>query len=667
MFRLILSIFLPVMLMASGCERAGSGFKIPSPVREANGSLPNPFDPEDPVGPDDPDTPEEQDAERLARIGQTPIVEVYYTEYTDKSLFPSEAEMRYFTHVNVGHGRFVNKQTGDGGITIADEDLLRRMVAFKSGYPELKVKLMIGGWGKNADGFSMMARDAAKRKLFVDECVRICNEFGVDGFDIDWEYPTYAAKDNGYVNGASSEDYVNFITMLREMRAAMPDKIISYAASSSGKYTDNHAALEYADYINVMTYSMGNPPYHNSPLYASPLCRKLSIAETIDDVFHASQGIPYNRMNFGVGFYGHGDANNKAEGWYYPSSTDYSMLYDIFFKGVCKGKSVSGKNYRYWDDKAKVPFLGDMLGTMYASYEDIESINYKAEYILDRKMLGAMIWEYRHDDAKGTLRHALRHAMDGNPDPLGILERPDEYTPPAPVEAPVMGAYTRYKLDNVMELSGLCLSSDKSFLWGVGDQGTIYKISFQGVATEHWYHEADMEGVTLDPSTGDMYIAIEGSQKIYFLPAPDYNTYNTIWYVQDAVDGSYGNSGLEGITWYKDNKLFVGSQTGANLWTYGVDGTKLSKISLRTLAPDIKEVADLCYDPEKDLLWVVDSERFAIFLFRGDLSALVTTYDISAMTQNNPESICVDKANKCVWVADDAEKSVLWKVSFSGL
>lgn len=656
----ILIVFASFVLTAAACEPEKTGYNLPVPKPVVTPEIPGQPDPEDPVDPVDPPAPP-VDSARLARIGQIPVIEVYFTEYTKPELFPTLEDIRCFTHVNVGHGRFANKQTGDGGIVIEDKGYLKRIVAYKQDYPELKVKLMIGGWGKNADGFSQMARDPEKRRLFVSECVRICNEYGVDGFDIDWEYPTYAARDGDYINGASYEDYANFVTLFKEMREAMPDKILSYAASDSGKYTDNAGVLEYADYINVMTYSMGNPPYHNSPLHRSPITKARSCDEVIDDIFHGQQGIPYDRMNFGVAFYGHGDSKVNSNNPVYPGTINYGMLPEILFQGTCDGKSVKGKNYRIWDDVAKVPYLGDALGTMYASYEDIESLNYKVEYLKSRGMLGAMAWEYREDDAAGTLRYALKHAMDGNPDQPGRIERPDA------AKIPVMGSYKKYILANVTELSGLCISADGTHLWGVGDQGSIYNISYDGTATEHWYHDADMEGITLNPATGDMYIAIEGSQKIYLVSAPDYNTYKTIWYVQEAIDGEYGNSGIEGITWYKDGKLFVGSQTHANLWTYTADGTKLALHSLKKVASDITEVADLCYDPETDMLWVVDSNVFKIYLFNGDGTSLLASYDISSLTQDNPESICVDHMNKCVWVADDDEPSRLFRIEFSDL
>ena len=348
-------LFLSVLLglfMAQGCSDDRMGMAVPNPGNKpSSGEIPSgdPFNPDAPPTPpgpsDDPMDAIVNNPERLARLGITPIVEIYYTEYTKENLFPSIDEVRNFTHINVGHVRFVDKDNGVGiEIDAKTIPLVQKFVAYKAQYPELKVKLQMGGWGKNADGWSQMARDAAKRKAFVEECVNICNTYGVDGFDIDWEYPTYAAKDGDHVNGASPADWENFVTLFKEMREAMPNKILSYAASDSGKYTDNYGVLPYVDYINVMTYDEGNPPYHNSPLYRSSITGSRCAAEAIDDIFHGQQKIPYQMMNFGLAFYGHGDGYKLKTGNRYPASVDYSKLEDIFFKGTCDGYDVKGVN-----------------------------------------------------------------------------------------------------------------------------------------------------------------------------------------------------------------------------------------------------------------------------------------------------------------------------------
>lgn len=663
---------------------------VPDPnSKPSTGEIPSgdPFNPEDPG--QDPDTPDILDdnpwdtPERQARIGITPIIEIYYTEYTKDDWFPSLEEVRNFTHINVGHVRFKDKVNGTGiEIPAKSISIVEKFVAYKAQYPELKVKFQMGGWGKNADGWSQMARDEAKRKAFVEECVAITEQYGTDGFDIDWEYPTYAAKDGEYVNGADPSDWYNFITLLKEMREAMPDKILSYAASSSGKYTDNVNALKYVDYINVMTYDLGNPPYHNSPLYRSSIAKTRTCQEVIDDIFHGQQGIPYQMMNFGIPFYGHGDGYAQSTGNYYPASVTYGDLEDIFFNGTCDGMNVAGKNYRVWDDVAKVPYLADALGKMYASYEDIESINAKVEFLKSRNMLGAMIWEFREDNKEGTLRHAVKHAMDGNPDAPGKYERPDEYVPEK--EAPKMGKVeftTKLQSSDgkwIPELSGLCLSKDGDFLWGCDDNGGLYRINFDGTFSLHWDKSAEMEALAIDPATGTMYIGLEStSNSGYVVPAPGYNSKTNFGWVVDGA-ANMGNSGVEGIAWYK-GEILLGTQTGATLFRYTLDGKLQEKKSLRTVCPTISEIAGLDYDEENDWLWVIDSnsnkdnpqyDPYSIYLFDGAATKLIAKYYIGDFADWNPEAICVDKKNGCIWVGEDCgdEKfSILHKVKFSGM
>lgn len=125
--------------------------------------------------------------------------------------------------------------------------------------------------------------------------------------------------------------------------------------------------------------------------------------------------------------------------------------------------------------------------------------------------------------------------------------------------------YTVLEVD-MAELSGLCLNKDKTKLLACGDTGTVKEISFTGEATELWKSGADMEGIALNPSNGDIYLAIEGTQKIHRLPAPIYNSEVEMFDVSSA--SAFKNSGIEAVEFYKRNTVFVGSQKGANLWQY---------------------------------------------------------------------------------------------------
>lgn len=145
-------------------------------------------------------------------LGQKPMIIAYYTE--NSSAIPDPACL---THINYAHGRFVDKETGDGGIWIEQPEKLQKVVELKKVKPTLKVLLMIGGWGDKADGFSEMARDARKRALFCQSCAEHIRNYNLDGIDIDWEYPTAGPSENG----KHPDDTKNFNLVLKELREAI--------------------------------------------------------------------------------------------------------------------------------------------------------------------------------------------------------------------------------------------------------------------------------------------------------------------------------------------------------------------------------------------------------------------------------------------------------------
>ena len=342
------------------------------------------------------------DGKLCTDIGQTPIVLAYYTEYSD-----ALPDVSLLTHINYAHGRFHNPSTGDGGIDVTSPEKLKKIVALKSQNPNLKVMLMIGGWGEKADGFSMMARSATKRTAFCQSVKQIIETYKLDGVDIDWEYPTYPAEGNG----ADPSDTQNFNLVLKELRQTIgSSKIISYASSANAKYVDWKTAIQYIDYVNVMTYDMGSAPDgHNSPLYRSNKFDHRSCDESIG--LHKSAGIPLDRLVLGIPFYGKSEKNPSTQIFEY--SVKYREIPDILEKGMYKGKKMSVTVTRKWEPTSKVPYLVDSNGKNVLSYDDPESVDLKGKYVLSKGLLGAMFWEYRHDTDKQTLLKALVNAIYG--------------------------------------------------------------------------------------------------------------------------------------------------------------------------------------------------------------------------------------------------------------
>lgn len=314
------------------------------------------------------------------QISQQPIVLAYITAWNDIMPDPD-----YVTHINYAFGQ-VNETFN--GINISNEERLKSIVKLKENAPHLKIMLSIGGW--TSGGFSEMAGDVVTRKSFAKDCKRVVDEFKLDGIDMDWEYPTSTAAGIS----ASPDDTENFTLLMKEIRDEIgKDKLLTLASVNSARYVDFKAIDSYIDFVNIMTYDMGRPPYHNSPLYKSPNVRRLSADESVDA--HVAAGVPLNKLTLGMPFYGHG----------IDSISDFIDYKDM---PILKGYTQK------WDSLAMVPYLVDKDGKFVCSFDNEESLRIKCEYLLEKGLLGAMYWEYSCDDDNGSLRKAVYNTVMQN-------------------------------------------------------------------------------------------------------------------------------------------------------------------------------------------------------------------------------------------------------------
>jgi chitinase len=58
-----------------------------------------------------------------------------------------------------------------------------------------------------------------------------------------------------------------------------------------------------------------------------------------------------------------------------------------------------------------VPWLYDPQTGVMISYDDAESLRYKAEYVNESSLGGAMVWDLSGDDAEDTLLQTLHDTL----------------------------------------------------------------------------------------------------------------------------------------------------------------------------------------------------------------------------------------------------------------
>ena len=307
------------------------------------------------------------------------VVVAYITSWTSAMPDP-----QYLTHVNYGFGH-VNA-TFDG-IRVEDPVRLRQISMMRVKYPHLKILLSIGGW-QGSYGFSEMAMLPESRERFAEDCLRVVQAYDLDGIDIDWEYPGIASPKVS----ASPYDIENYTPLIRAVRAAIGSKkLLTMTSLANAKCADFPELVQYVDFVNVMSYDMGAPPYHHSTLYRSEITNATSVEESI--TAHLEAGLPNDKMVLGISFYGSGDQ-------------------DRIQRYVLLGRVVKLEGYQIkWDAVGKVPYLANKSGQLVFSYENPASVALKTKYAIEHNLLGVMCWEYAGDSHQKYLTQTVNRLL----------------------------------------------------------------------------------------------------------------------------------------------------------------------------------------------------------------------------------------------------------------
>jgi chitinase len=346
----------------------------------------------------------------------SPIV-VGYVFPQNRALEHREIDARRLNRINYA---FANIQDGKMVTGFAeDAKNFALLQELKRQNPSLQVLVSVGGWLWSTN-FSEVSLTPDSRKIFIQSVMEFLQQFGLNGLDVDWEYPGMTGAGHPF----REQDKENFTRLLRELRQQFDRETkrthrklyLSIAAGASAEYLDHvemRKVQRYVDTVNLMAYDYYEPGSdkttgHHAPLFSSDADpKRISGDGSVKAMERA--GVPAAKILLGVPFYGHlwcevDDVNNGLFRQGAKASEGYASYAVITTTMLGHGFT------RYWDPIASVPYLYSPDKKLFVSYEDGQSLAVKCNYVLTRKLGGVMFWDYAGDPS-GTLLKTIDQSL----------------------------------------------------------------------------------------------------------------------------------------------------------------------------------------------------------------------------------------------------------------
>ncbi|KAL1991416.1 hypothetical protein VTN49DRAFT_5408 [Thermomyces lanuginosus] len=277
---------------------------------------------------------------------------------------------------------------------------LKQLFLLKKKKRNLKTLFSIGGY-TYSPSFSIVSATQAGRKRFASSAVRMIQDLGFDGIDIDWEFP------------ANSTEAKNMVLLLREVRSALDNysskygnntrlllSVASPAGPSAYKKLHFRAMDRYVDFWNLMAYeysgSWSPRAAHSANVYASashPCSTPFNTDQAIN--YYISHGVDPKKINLGIPLYGKSFANTSGPGA--PFEGVGAGEWDGS-SGIWDYKSLPQPGATVYElDQPVASYSYDKEKKVMISYDTPNIVRWKGQYILRKGLGGGMYWETSGD------------------------------------------------------------------------------------------------------------------------------------------------------------------------------------------------------------------------------------------------------------------------------
>ena len=315
-------------------------------------------------------------------------------------------------------------------------------------HPKLKVLISLGGQAGDVTGFVTAASNATGRAALASSCINLFVKGNIaaviaapglfDGFNIDWEFPGAADKENFTALLKEFRTQLNALTKMTGKKYVLTFD----SPANPKKYVniDLKAAAAQVDFLTIDGYDYASAEEkqtnESSSLYDTAADPAFADARYIDATVKAylKAGVPAAKYTMGLPLYAVGwtVVPNANHGLYQKAAAPSLVLLadgsgecpnpekahaspgcdTILTAGFATYSTIENLTHRdgyiAWYDSARVgaTIYNPADGTFY-TYDNPAAVATKTAYIKRHKLGGAYVWALNDDDASASLTKAI--------------------------------------------------------------------------------------------------------------------------------------------------------------------------------------------------------------------------------------------------------------------
>ena len=277
---------------------------------------------------------------------------------------------------------------------------VKQLYIHKKKNRKLKTLLSLGGWTASQAGkFSAFVGTEAGRQNFASSAVKILGDWGLDGIDIDWEYPNNPQETHNFVlllkacrealDHYAADNGQDYHYLLTVAVAAGPQHYSHLDMKGMDPYLDAWHLMAY-DYAGAWDTAAG----HQANIYknpSNPNSTKFNTEQAVEAYLQAD--ISADKIVVGLPLYGRSFMNTDGLGKAFSGVGRGSIMPGIW---LYRDLPRPGAKVQI-DDDVGAGWSYDAAARELVTYDTPQSALLKAEYVKTKGLGGFVFWEAAGD------------------------------------------------------------------------------------------------------------------------------------------------------------------------------------------------------------------------------------------------------------------------------